>query len=61
MRKPHHENVRGLKKYVDFVNRGTKKLGLEIRGPKVQKYVNRETKSAFKQKKNYVINMITSN
>jgi hypothetical protein len=43
----------GLKKYVDFVNRRTKKLVLEIGGPKVQKYVNKGTKCAFKPKVNY--------
>jgi hypothetical protein len=38
----------GLKKYVDFQNSGTKKLSFKIGGPKVQKYQNRGTKSAFK-------------
>jgi hypothetical protein len=38
----------GPKNYVDFQNRGTKKLNLEIGGPKVHKYQNRGTKSAFK-------------
>jgi UDP-2,3-diacylglucosamine pyrophosphatase LpxH len=40
----------GLKKYVDFQNRGTKKLSFKIGRPKVQKYQNRVTKSAFKPK-----------
>jgi hypothetical protein len=38
--------VRWTKKKVDFVNRGTKKLVLEIRESKVQKYINRGTKNA---------------
>jgi hypothetical protein len=40
----------GPKKYVDFDNKGAKKLILEIGGPKLQKYQNRGTKSAFKPK-----------
>jgi hypothetical protein len=38
----------GPKNYVDFQNRGTKKLNLEIGGPKVQQIQNRGTKSTFK-------------
>jgi hypothetical protein len=52
---PHHQLgshiikiVGGPKIYVDFHNRGTKKLALEIGGLKVQKYQNRGTKTAFK-------------
>jgi hypothetical protein len=40
----------GPKNYVDFQNRGTKKLNLEIGGPKVQQIQNRGIKSAFKPK-----------
>jgi hypothetical protein len=41
----------GTKKNVDFENRGTKMLSFKIGEPKVQKYQNRGTKSAFKPKK----------
>jgi hypothetical protein len=39
---------------VDFHNRGTKKLDLEIEELKIQKNQNRGTKSAFKPKINKI-------
>jgi len=37
MSTPHHQNRRGPKKFVDFLNRGTKKLVLENEVSKVNK------------------------
>ena len=44
---PHHLKRRGSENFIDFLNRGIKKLVLEIGGLKVKRYVNREIKSAF--------------
>jgi len=45
---PHHQKRRGPKKFVDILNKGTKKLVLEMKVSKVNKIENRRIKIAFK-------------